>query len=105
MKPARDGVATASRARLRYVCYADAGITRVRRGKSFAYRLPDGKRLSDAAELERIRKLALPPAWTRVWICTDRQGHLQATGYDVRGRKQYRYTARWREARDDVKYT
>jgi DNA topoisomerase-1 len=99
------GPVTAKRARLRYVCCSDAGIMRVRRGKSFAYRLPNGKWLSNAADLERIRKLALPPAWTCVWICTDGQGHLQATGFDVKGRKQYRYAARWREARDHVKYT
>lgn len=100
----RERARTASRASLRYVCCRDAGIRRVKRGKGFAYLLPNGKRLLDAAELERIRRLALPPAWTDVWICPNPHGHLQATGYDVRGRKQYRYDARWRAARDDVKY-
>ena len=95
---------TASRASLRYVCCGDAGIRRIKKGKGFIYTLPNGKRLTNAADLERIRKLALPPAWTRVWICTERHGHLQATGYDARGRKQYRYDARWRTARDEVKY-
>lgn len=95
---------SATRARLRYVSCADAGITRVRAGKGFAYRLPNGKRLTSTAELERIRKLALPPAWTNVWICADRQGHLQATGFDARGRKQYRYDSRWRRVRDQLKY-
>jgi DNA topoisomerase I len=94
----------AGHASLRYVRCADAGILRVKRGKGFAYRLPNGKWLTDAAELERIRKLALPPAWNEVWICADKHGHLQATGIDARGRKQYRYDARWREVRDEAKY-
>jgi DNA topoisomerase IB len=58
----------------------------------------------DIATLKRIRKLAIPPAWTGVWICRDPSGHLQATGRDQRGRKQYRYHSRWREVRDDAKY-
>lgn len=66
--------------------------------------LPSGKRLTRVNELARIEKLALPPAWKDVWICSDPHGHLQATGYDAKGRKQYRYAARWRAARDDVKY-
>lgn len=95
---------TASGASLRYVCCKDAGIRRVAQGKGFVYLLPNGKRLTNAKDLERIRKLALPPAWQNVWICLHPHGHLQATGYDARGRKQYRYDARWRAARDDVKY-
>jgi DNA topoisomerase-1 len=69
-----------------------------------SYLTPDGKRLRDAATLERIRKLVIPPAWTGVWICTDPRGHLQATGRDARGRKQYRYHPRWRQVRDETKY-
>jgi DNA topoisomerase-1 len=95
---------SATRARLRYVSCADAGISRVKSGKGFIYRLPNGKRLTNAAELDRIRKLALPPAWTNVWICSDCHGHLQATGFDARGRKQYRYDSRWRRVRDELKF-
>ena len=65
--------------------------------------MPNGKRVS-AAELRRIKSLVIPPAWTDVWICPDPHGHLQATGRDARGRKQYRYHPRWREVRDEVKY-
>jgi DNA topoisomerase-1 len=65
---------------------------------------PDGRALADRATLARIRTLAIPPAWTDVWICTADDGHLQATGHDARGRKQYRYHARWREVRDETKY-
>jgi DNA topoisomerase I len=95
----------ANSGKLRYVSCGDAGILRVRRGKGFAYRLPNGKPLTDARELERIRGLALPPAWRDVWICVDPNGHLQATGFDARGRKQYRYATRWRAARDARKYS
>jgi DNA topoisomerase-1 len=77
---------------------------RVKRGQGFVYRLPDGKLLKGHAELERIRKLALPPAWRDVWICRSERGHLQATGIDARGRKQYRYHPRWRAVRDEAKY-
>lgn len=94
----------AKRASLRYVSCTEAGIRRIKRGKGFAYVLPSGQRLTNPAELERIRKLALPPAWRDVWICRHHHGHLQATGVDARGRKQYRYDQRWRSARDDVKY-
>jgi len=69
----------AGHASLHYVCCGDPGILRVKRGKGFAYRLPSGRWLTNAGELERIRKLALPPAWRSVWICQDRHGHLQAT--------------------------
>jgi DNA topoisomerase-1 len=66
--------------------------------------MPNGRRVNDSATLERIRKLAVPPAYTKVWICPDPQGHLQATGLDARGRKQYRYHAKWREVRDTHKF-
>jgi DNA topoisomerase-1 len=74
------------------------------RGKSFAYSRPSGQALRDDRALARIRSLAIPPAWKDVWICTSPNGHLQATGRDARGRKQYRYHARWREAQDQHKY-
>src|SRR5436190_21104795 len=80
------------------------GIRRVRRGEHFRYRRADGKPLTDKAEIERIRKLAVPPAYTDVWICPLPNGHLQATGRDARGRKQYRYHPDWRLARDDHKF-
>lgn len=82
----------------------EPGYTRVRRGKGFAYLTASGRRLTNDAELQRIAKLAIPPAWTDVWICKSPHGHLQATGFDARGRKQYRYHARWREVRDEAKY-
>ena len=72
--------------------------------EGFAYYKPGGDRLRDDAALERIRKLAIPPAWTEVWICPKANGHLQATGRDARGRKQYIYHADWREVRDNNKY-
>jgi DNA topoisomerase I len=104
MSKARQHSQTARDAQLSYVRCADAGIRRIKRGKGFVYRAPNGKLLTRPAELERIRKLALPPAWRDVWICTDPSGHLQATGFDVKGRKQYRYSTRWRAARDAVKF-
>jgi DNA topoisomerase-1 len=94
----------AKSAGLRYVTCAEPGILRVRRGKGFVYLLPNGKRLRQKSELERVRKLALPPAWRDVWICQDPRGHLLATGIDARGRKQYRYHPRWRMVRDEAKY-
>jgi DNA topoisomerase-1 len=80
------------------------GIRRLKRGGGFVYVRPDGRRISDRAHLARIRALAVPPAYRDVWICTDPHGHLQATGRDARGRKQYRYHARWREHRDGAKF-
>jgi DNA topoisomerase-1 len=88
-----------------YVSDELPGIRRVRRGDSFSYRLPDGKPLRDKAQLDRIRKLAIPPAYTDVWICPKPNGHLQATGRDARGRKQYRYHSEWRVARDADKFS
>ncbi|MGE5116112.1 MAG: DNA topoisomerase IB [Betaproteobacteria bacterium] len=80
------------------------GIRRVRRGACFAYRGPDGRWIVDATELARIRALAVPPAWTDVWICPRGDGHLQATGRDARGRKQYRYHPRFRALREETKF-
>src|SRR5436190_2473064 len=94
----------AKEAGLRYTSDDRPGIRRRRRGRSFQYIRPDGGTITDAAERARINALAIPPAWTAVWICPDENGHLQATGRDARGRKQYRYHPRWREVRDEVKY-
>jgi DNA topoisomerase-1 len=91
-------------AHLRYVTDTVPGITRRRSGSGFTYMTADGRRLRDKADLARIRALAIPPAWTDVWICPIANGHIQAVGRDARRRKQYRYHARWREVRDDVKY-
>jgi DNA topoisomerase-1 len=99
-----DPEGSARAAGLRYVTDAAPGIARKRRGSGFSYILADGRPLRQADALARIRKLAIPPAWERVWICPREDGHLQATGRDARGRKQYRYHARWREVRDDTKY-
>ena len=94
----------ARRAELHYVARDAPGIRRLRIGKGFRYVLPNGKRVTDAETLARIRSLAIPPAWQDVWICADENGHLQATGKDARGRVQYRYHPRWREVRDEAKY-
>jgi DNA topoisomerase-1 len=99
-----DPVASADAAGLHYVTDAAPGIRRRRAGKGWTYTAPDGRRVRDAATLERIKSLVVPPAWTDVWICPDRRGHLQATGRDARGRKQYRYHPRWSSVRDAVKY-
>jgi len=87
-----------------YVSDAMPGISRHRHGIGFIYRRPDGARLDDATQLQRIRRLAIPPAYTAVWISPLPHGHLQATGRDARGRKQYRYHAEWRETRDACKF-
>jgi DNA topoisomerase-1 len=80
------------------------GIRRGKAGRGFTYAHPSGRPVKDAVTLERIRKLAIPPAWTDVWICTDPDGHLQATGRDARGRRQYRYHPRFRARRDRGKF-
>ena len=80
------------------------GITRVRRGRGFSYQNAAGKAVRDEAELERIRALAIPPAWTDVWICADELGHIQAVGTDAAGRRQYLYHEAWRERRDREKF-
>jgi len=100
-----DPVVSARAAGLRYVSDARPGIRRKRSGKGFSYRMPDGALIHDTATLRRIRSLAIPPAWTDVWICPTPNGHIQATGRDAKGRKQYRYHPRWRAMRDKTKYT
>ncbi len=99
-----DGAPAAARARLHYVSDDEPGIRRVSAGGSFRYRSTTGGPLRDAGTLKRIRSLAIPPAWTDVWICPDARGHIQAVGRDARGRKQYRYHPRWRELRDRTKF-
>jgi DNA topoisomerase-1 len=101
---AEDPADAASAASLRYATDEGPGISRRKHGRSFRYTTASGAALRDAATLARIRALAIPPAWTSVWISPDPDGHIQATGRDARGRKQYRYHARWREARDATKY-
>ncbi|MBS0643806.1 MAG: DNA topoisomerase IB [Proteobacteria bacterium] len=96
--------ATAKAAGLRYVSDRGRGIKRERAGDAFAYFDPKGRKITDEDDLARIRKLAIPPAYEDVWICPYANGHLQATGRDARGRKQYRYHPRWREVRDETKY-
>ena len=99
-----DPIAAAEAARLRYVGDWQSGFSRKQTGKKFTYVDAHGRRLRDRADLKRITALVIPPAWTDVWICSTADGHLQATGRDARGRKQYRYHARWREVRDENKY-
>jgi DNA topoisomerase-1 len=94
----------AKEAGLRYVSDASPGIRRLRAGNGFSYVSADGRRIAEEQTLARIRTLAIPPAWRDVWICPSANGHIQAVGRDARGRKQYRYHARWREVRDDNKY-
>jgi DNA topoisomerase I len=88
-----------------YVTDNIPGISRQRRGKGFRYFAPNRRPISSPATLERIRKLAIPPAYTDVWICPEPRGHLQATGRDARRRKQYRYHPKWRETRDNGKFS
>jgi len=99
-----DAREAAEDAGLRYVSDEDPGISRRRIGLRFSYRLPKGGPVKDAATLRRVRSLAVPPAWRQVWICPRADGHIQATGRDQKGRKQYRYHPRWREVRDTAKY-
>ncbi|MGE5209059.1 MAG: DNA topoisomerase IB [Alphaproteobacteria bacterium] len=99
-----DPVAAAEEAGLRYVSDVRPGYARKPRGKRFDYFDTDGKLIRDEQRLLRIKRLAIPPAWTDVWICPSRNGHIQATGRDARGRKQYRYHERWREVRDENKF-
>src|SRR5438477_2982178 len=102
--PASDSIEAAKAANLCYVSDDMPGIRRRHAGRGFVYLLPDGKALRAPEQLARIKKLAVPPAWTNVWICANPSGHLQATGRDARGRKQHRYHPRWREFRDANKY-
>lgn len=89
---------------LSYVSDAEPGIRRKRAGKGFSFLTPEGAKLTDRDEVARIKALVIPPAWSDVWISPDPLGHIQATGRDLKGRKQYRYHTRWGEYRDDVKY-
>lgn len=104
MSDTSDPREAARAAKLRYVTDRSPGITRERRGDGFVYRMPDGTEVTDEETLARIRKLAIPPAYTDVWITRVPNGHVQASGRDARGRKQYRYHARWRTVRDEAKY-
>jgi DNA topoisomerase I len=99
-----DSARSASAAGLRFVSDDESGITRHPRGRYFSYRLPSGAPMRDAETMARIRQLAIPPAWTDVWICAQDNGHIQATGRDAKGRKQYRYHADWNSTRDSAKY-
>src|SRR5438132_13574351 len=99
-----DPIESARAAGLRYVSDLTPGLRRKRAGKGFAYSASNGSAIRNSETVRRIKGLAIPPAWTDVWICPDPRGHLQATGRDARGRKQYRYHRRWREVRDAVKY-
>ncbi|HEY7968983.1 MAG TPA: hypothetical protein VID95_03245, partial [Candidatus Limnocylindrales bacterium] len=96
--------APAATAGLRHSSDDRPGITRRRAGRGFTYRDAGGSRVRDPETLARIRRIAIPPAWTHVWICPAPNGHLQATGRDARGRKQYRYHARYRARRDTAKF-
>src|SRR5690606_26034880 len=101
----RDAVEDALRAELTYVNDSEPGIVRRRAGKGFFYLAPNGARVEEAETLARIRKLAIPPAWTDVWICVRADGHIQATGQDPQGRKQYRYHEAWFACRDEVQFS
>jgi DNA topoisomerase I len=94
----------AESAGLTYVSDEEPGIRRRKAGKGFAYVRPGGGKVGDEATLKRIRKLAIPPAYTDVWICTKANGHIQATGRDAKGRKQYKYHRTFREVRESTKY-
>ncbi len=102
-KPPAEAATAIRAAALRYVSDEEPGIKRIG-SRRFRYVDPKGKAIRKRTTLERIRGLAIPPAWTDVWISPIEKGHLQATGFDARGRKQYRYHPKWREVRDDAKY-
>src|SRR5437899_10128627 len=97
-------VTAAEEAGLQYVTDERPGYMRKPKGKHFEYFDTEGKTIRDEQRLVRIKRLAIPPAWTEVWICPSANGHIQATGRDARGRKQYRYHERWREVRDENKF-
>ena len=101
----RETLVSLKEASLNHVNDADPGIGRKRAGKGVTFVDAKGKRISDKDTIARIKALVIPPAWTDVWISPDPDGHIQATGRDVRGRKQYRYHARWSACRDDVKFS
>ncbi len=99
-----DPVESAEAAGLLYVTDTSPGIRRQKSGSGFRYTGTDGKAVRDTATLARIRALVIPPAYTDVWICPSPRGHIQATGRDARGRKQYRYHPKWRDVRDETKF-
>ena len=101
---AADSAEAAEEAGLQYVNDDRPGYSRKAKGKDFGYFDTEGKAIRDEQRLLRIKRLAIPPAWTDVWICPSSNGHIQATGRDARGRKQYRYHERWREVRDENKF-
>jgi DNA topoisomerase-1 len=100
----QEALQAAAEAGLRYVSDDEPGITRRGRGKGWSYHAPDGSLIRDRKARERIAALAIPPAWSEVWICRDARGHIQATGRDDAGRKQYRYHEKWIEVRDATKF-
>ena len=104
VKLGTDPALSASSAGLSYMANMTSCIRRLRSGKGFRYLDANGRAISDPAELRRIKALAIPPAWTDVRICPRADGHIQATGRDAKGRKQYRYHARWRQVRDETKF-
>lgn len=104
LKVVTDPEEAAEEAGLRYVSDSSAGYRRKRKGDDVEYFDTDGKKITDEKRLLRIKRLAIPPAWERVWICPSPNGHIQATGCDARRRKQYRYHERWRLVRDEAKY-
>ncbi|HLT75712.1 MAG TPA: hypothetical protein VKZ68_11515 [Ohtaekwangia sp.] len=99
----RDYLESARKAKLQYVSDSIDGILRVKKGSGFAYYFR-AKLVRSSEDIDRIKKLAIPPAWTRVWICPFSNGHIQATGYDIRGRKQYRYHESWSAVRSETKF-
>lgn len=99
-----DPQATANAANLRYVSDQEPGVRRKRWGRGFTYLDPAGEHIKDEKRRERFEELTIPPAWEDVWICPDEQGHIQVTGRDAQGRKQYIYHPRWEEARQDKKF-
>ena len=100
-----DGIpAVIAQSSLTYVNDNERGVSRRRAGKGFTYRWPDGRTVKDKATLWRIRRLAIPPAWNDVWICSDASGHIQATGRDAKNRKQYRYHPEWTELQAETKF-
>ena len=105
LEDAKDPEKSAQRAGLTYVHDDAPGISRKGAGKGFSYKDAQGKIIKDDAVRERINALAIPPAYSDVWICPDPNGHIQATGFDEKGRKQYRYHPRWNEVRDEAKFT
>lgn len=99
-----EGILAARLGGLRYITDESAGYTRQAVRNGFRYLDTEGREITDSETLTRIKSLAIPPAWTDIWICPDECGHLQATGRDARGRKQYRYHKQWRRVRDEAKY-